>query len=74
MQVLVEVDGAQEDPKCWTFENHLLSDHPFRPKLREKKVKFVQESLTMVEPFMILEASPVRKKPHQCWDNSDRNM
>lgn len=29
--------------------------HPFRQKLGEKKVKYIQGMLTMVEPYMILE-------------------
>lgn len=53
--ISIEVDGAQECLQCWIFENNLLSDHSFKKKLGMRKVKYVQEMLTMVEPFMLLE-------------------
>lgn len=37
------------------IENGLLRDHPFNQKLGKRKVKFMQEMLTMVEPYVILE-------------------
>lgn len=67
----IEVDRAQEGLQCLTFENGLLSDHSFRSKLGKRKVKYIQEMLTMAEPFLLLEEkltihfnNPTSSEPH----------
>lgn len=55
MLVAFEFKGPGESLQCWIFEKGLIREHPFKLNIGRKKAKTIQEMLTMLEPYMLLE-------------------